>query len=100
MINRYQSVFLIVSALALSACVTYGNKGLDDPRKYLNLREGKSTKHDVYAVFGQPQDVDYSDDQARSMWTYFKVEAPPNAWSYVPYLGLIAGGTNEESTKA
>jgi rRNA pseudouridine-1189 N-methylase Emg1 (Nep1/Mra1 family) len=33
------------------------------------------------------------------MWTYFKVESSPNAWSYVPYLGIIAGGTNEDITK-
>jgi hypothetical protein len=33
------------------------------------------------------------------MWTYFKVETSPNAWSYVPYLGLLAGGTNEDTTK-
>jgi len=33
------------------------------------------------------------------MWTYFKVETSPNAWSYVPYIGIIAGGTNEDTTK-
>jgi hypothetical protein len=79
--------------------MTYGNKSLDDPKKYLNVREGKSTKQDIYGVFGQPQDVDYSTDKARCLWTYFKVETSPTAWSYVPYIGLIAGGTNEDRTK-
>jgi hypothetical protein len=90
---------VMLGAAVLSSCVTYGNKTLDDPKKYLNVREGKSTKLDIHHVFGQPQDVDYSDDRAQSMWTYFKVETSPNAWSYVPYLGMIAGGTNEEATK-
>lgn len=85
---------LILTTTVLCSCVTYGNKTLDDPRKYLNIREGDSTKQDVYRVFGQPQDVDYSEDRTRSMWTYFKVETSPNAWSYVPYIGIIAGGTN------
>ena len=86
--------------LSLVGCATYGNKTLEDPTKYLNLREGVSTKRDVYAVFVQPQDVDYSNDKARCLWTYFKVETSPTAWSYVPYIGIIAGGTNEDTTKA
>ncbi len=92
-------ICLAFVCVALCNCQTYGNKTLDDPRKYLNLREGKSTKLDIYQVFGQPQDVDYSNDRSQSMWTYFKVETSPNAWSYVPYIGMIAGGTNEEATK-
>jgi len=94
-----QAFTILVFATVLCSCVTYGNKSLDDPKKYLNIREGKSTKNDVYDVFGQPQDVDYSDDRAQSMWTYFKVETSPNAWSYVPYLGILAGGSNEDVTK-
>ncbi len=90
---------LLLIAL-LSGCATYGNKTLDDPGKYLNIREGKSTKQDIYAVFGQPHDVQYADDRSQSMWTYLKVQSSPNGWSYVPYVGLIAGGTNQDITKA
>jgi hypothetical protein len=93
-------VTLLLLLLLLAGCATYGNKALDDPKKYLNLSEGVSTRHDVYAVFGQPHDVDYSNDKARCLWTYFKVESSPNAWAYVPYIGLIAGGVNEDTTKA
>jgi hypothetical protein len=95
-----QSILLTLVGIALCSCATYGNKTLDDPRKYLNLREGVSTKLDVYSVFGQPHDVDYANDKSRSMWTYFKVESSPNAWTYVPYIGMLAGGTNEDTTKA
>ena len=93
-------VCLLAASLALSSCATYGNKALDDPAKYLNVREGKSTKHDIHVVFGQPHDAQYADDSSRSVWTYFKVESRPNAWSYVPYVGLLAGGTNPDTTKA
>jgi hypothetical protein len=95
----FSTLCLAIAAASLCSCATYGNKTLDDPKKYLNIREGKSTKQEVYGVFGQPQDVDYSEDRARSMWTYFKVETSPNGWSYVPYIGILAGGTNEEITK-
>ena len=93
-------VTLLLLLLLLAGCTTYGNRTLEDPKKYLNLREGVSTKRDVYAVFGQPHDVDYSNDKTRCLWTYFKVESSPNAWAYVPYIGLIAGGVNEDTTKA
>jgi hypothetical protein len=51
-------------------------------------------------VFGQPHNVEYSEDELQSLWTYYKVEASLNAWSYVPYIGLLAGGTNMDTTKA
>jgi hypothetical protein len=83
----------------ICGCATYGNKALDDPHKYLNVREGMSTKQDICRVFGQPHDVEYSDDRERCMWSYFKVESSPNAWTFVPYLGLLASGSNEDITK-
>ena len=90
---------ICLAVTGLCGCATYGNKSIDDPKKFLNVQEGTSTKLGIYGIFGQPQDVDYATDSSRSMWTYFKVESSPNAWSYVPYLGIIAGGTNEDITK-
>lgn len=89
---------LMVCAAFLWGCVTIGNDAIDNPSKFLNIREGKSTKEDVYAVFGQPHDVEYSLDGTQSLWTYFKVETAPNGWSYVPYVGLLAGGVNKDTT--
>lgn len=94
---RGTAIFLV--AAFFYSCTTVGNKTIDDPSKYLNVREGQSTKLDIYTIFGQPHDVEYAEDGARSLWTYFKVEMRPNGWSYVPYVGLLAGGTNEDSTK-
>ncbi len=103
-LQPYMNIRTIICALAiitaLPGCATYGNKSLDDPAKYLNVREGKSTKQDIYGVFGQPHDVQEAIDHARSVWTSFKVESTPNGWSYVPYVGLLAGGTNSDTTKA
>ena len=61
--------------------------------------EEKKALEERVAIFGQPHEVDYSQDGAQSVWTYYKIETSMNAWSYVPYLGLIAGGTNEEKTQ-
>src|SRR5205814_7225993 len=92
-------VLVALCTLGLCGCVTAGSKSLDDPKKFLNIREGVSTKDDVYTAFGQPHDVDYSRDRSQSLWTYYKVEASPTAVSYVPYLGILAGGTNKDIKK-
>lgn len=97
-----KKLFISIAALGgllVAGCATYGNKTVDDPRKYLNVREGKSTKLEIYGVFGQPHDVEYAQDKAQCLWTYFKVESSMNAWTFVPYVGLAAGGTNEDLTK-
>jgi len=97
MIRRF--LFVGLNGAVLCNCATVGNKSLDDPKKFLNIREGVSTKQQVYAVFGQPHDVDYSQDGTQSLWAYYKIEASPNAWTYVPYIGILAGGTNTDTTK-
>ncbi len=61
-------LLLVLSATLLCSCATAGNKSLDDPKKFLNIREGVSTKEQVYTIFGQPHDVDYSHDGTRSLW--------------------------------
>jgi len=92
-------LLIVLTSGLLCSCMTVGNKSIDDPKKFLNIREGISTKEQVYAVFGQPHDLDYSQDGTQSLWTYYKVETSPNAWTYVPYIGILAGGTNTDTTK-
>jgi hypothetical protein len=93
-------VLLPVFTLALLCnCATIGNKSIDDPKKLVNIREGVSHKEQVYASFGQPSEVDYSQDHAQSVWTYYKIDTSPTAWSYVPYIGVIAGGINKDTTQ-
>jgi hypothetical protein len=93
-------VLLPVFTLALlSSCATIGNKSIDDPKKLVNIREGVSSKEQVYGSFGQPGEVDYSQDRTQSVWTYYKIDTSPTAWSYVPYIGIIAGGMNKDTTQ-
>lgn len=92
---------LIVAIIFLTACATYGNKKLDDVNSYLNLREGHSTKDDVYLVFGQPHDVRYAEgDPPQSMWVYYKMHTRISGWTFVPIVGMLAGGDAREATRA
>jgi len=90
---------LATLALILCGCVTLGNRKLDDVSNYLQLKEQQSTKNDVYAIFGQPHDVRQLDSND-TVWVYYKVHTRPSAWTYVPFVGLAAGGSAREMTFA
>lgn len=99
-IDKYiKLVMVAILTLVACGCVTMGNRKLDDVNNYLQLKEQQSTKADVYRIFGQPHDVRQldSDDTA---WIYYKVHTRPSAWTYVPYVGLFAGGSARETTFA
>jgi len=99
-LSALRRVLLPVFTLALlCSCATIGNKSIDDPKKLVNIREGVSSKEQVYASFGQPGEVDYSQDRTQSVWTYYKIDTSLNGWSYVPYIGFIAGGVNKDTTQ-
>ena len=96
------AILLAVCALvcvAVSGCTTLGNRKLDNVSNYLTLREQQSTKADVYGVFGQPHDV-RSMNSGDVVWVYYKVHTRPSAWTYVPFVGMAAGGSARESTFA
>ena len=92
-------VLVLCALVALSSCTTMGNKKLDDVSNYLTLREQQSTKADVYGNFGQPHDV-RGMDSGSVVWVYYKIHTRPSAWSYVPFVGMVAGGDARESTFA
>src|SRR5699024_5322700 len=63
------------------------------------LKEHQSTKFDVYNVFGQPHDV-RNPQTGDTVWVYYEVHSRPSAWTFVPYVGLAAGGSVEKKTFA
>ena len=91
-------LFFAVAITAMATgCMTMGNKQLDDVGNYLKLREQQSTKSDVYAIFGQPHDVRPL-EPTDSVWVYYKIYTRPSAWTYVPIVGMVAGGSARETT--
>lgn len=94
--------FALLISIALSNCASVGSKSLEDFGNYVSLKEGISTKADVFDRFGQPADVVYSGQVAASpsKWIYVKADMHVNGWAYVPYVGLLAGGVSEENMTA
>jgi hypothetical protein len=97
--NCIKLAMVAILMLVASGCVTIGNRKLDDVNNYLQLKEQQSTKANVYATFGQPHDVRKL-DSGDTVWVYYKVHTRPSAWTYVPFVGLAAGGSAREMTFA
>jgi hypothetical protein len=91
-------VLCVLACVALGGCATVGNRQLDDVGNYLSLHEQQSTKDDVFGTFGQPHDVRAADGSV--VWVYYKLHTRPSAWTYVPFVGMAAGGSAREMTCA
>lgn len=97
-ILRYFCI-IIVAAASLSSCtINQGNMAIKDFGRYSDLEKGKSKKSEVYTGFGQPHDVLYQGQD--SQWTYYNLQSTMSAATFLPFIGLIAGGMNNQVSQA
>ena len=92
-------IFPLIAALSLCSCaVNQGNANIKDFGRYGSLEKGKSDKRAVYQGFGQPHDVWYTSGD--SQWTYYNAQGSMNGASFIPFVGIVAGGMNTNTTTA
>lgn len=81
-------------ALSLGACATTaGNDQINDFARFQELKPAETTKLQVRELFGQPYDVQYAADQS-SQWIYYMAVMRTNAATMIPFVGLVAGGSD------
>ena len=97
---NYKLLFAAILPVALfsSCAVNQGNTSIQDFGRFAELERGKSTKRDVYKGFGQPHDVSYASQN--SQWTFYNTQSTTSAASFIPFVGLVAGGLNNQITTA
>jgi outer membrane protein assembly factor BamE (lipoprotein component of BamABCDE complex) len=92
---------IALSALALTGCASnLGTQTVNDFSRFMQLEPGATDKAGVYALFGQPHLVHTIDESEESIWTYYSIRETMNATTYIPYLGLVTGGSDVDSTRA
>lgn len=90
----YRLFAAIVAIFFLAGCATnYGSQGIDDFGRYSLLEKNKTNKLSAHEIFGQPYDVNYY-DTGDSSWTYYNVSMVTHGATFVPVIGLFAGGSN------
>ena len=86
------SLLLIISSCASN----YGASQTQDFGRYLSVKEGESSKTDIFDTFGQPGDVNYFEN-SESVWVYYAVSMTANGATFIPIVGLFAGGSNSNT---
>ena len=97
--NKLKKVLMSLAIVAVlfslpSCSVNQGNTAIKDFGKYANLEKSKSTKQDIYKSFGQPHNVEYTG--LTSQWGYFNTQSNMSGASFIPFVGLVVGGTNDK----
>lgn len=90
---RYLIVLLTVLA---AGCMSVGNKQLEDPELVKKIVPGTSTKADVRALAGEPTETEFS-DTGEETWKYVLTKGQTRAASFVPVVGLFAGGMDMQT---
>jgi outer membrane protein assembly factor BamE (lipoprotein component of BamABCDE complex) len=83
---------IILSILALvSGCMSVGRP--IDQNAANQIKEGVTTKDEVAHLMGQPYQVARKSGGITE-FTYIFVQASPKASSFIPFVGVFAGGAN------
>lgn len=89
---------LIVVLMALAGCAVSGGKKIDQ-EALDQIKVGETTKAQVTELMGAPQQVTRLGN-GDSIFTYVYVRSAAKAESYIPIVGMFAGGSTSESETA
>ena len=92
-------ILAILAVFVLGACASAGNMAIKEENENSvssRIVEGKSTKQEVVAAYGQPSSSTFTDG-GNEIWTYSYAHAYATGASYIPIIGIFAGGTNIQS---
>ena len=97
--KRTAIAVLLGAAVALGGCASTGSQalaGADQASVDQHIVRGKTTKADVVAYLGNPNSVTTVDASSQS-WMYIYASARAKGATFIPVVGLFAGGMNSDS---
>jgi len=95
LIRRSAFAATLLAAALLAGCASAGNEALSKQTSAsLNqhIQKGVTTKAQVQAILGQPQNVSFNGGQEQ--WTYNFAHATPTAVDFVPVVNLFVHHAN------
>ena len=87
---------LLFSVALIAGCASAGNEKVRTETMdtvSAKVTKGVTTKNQVKALYGEPGSVSLT-DAGSEVWHYEYAHAVANGASYVPIVGLFAGGAN------
>lgn len=89
-------VAALALALLLSGCATVGKEVSRDQMS--GFKEGQTTQEEVISRLGQPTLITNSTDRTIMVYSFTHAQARPA--SFIPIVGLFAGGADVRSSSA
>jgi outer membrane protein assembly factor BamE (lipoprotein component of BamABCDE complex) len=89
-------VWLIAAVLLVSGCASAGNEKVRTETMDTvgaKVTKGVTTKDQVKGLYGEPSSVSLT-DAGSEVWKYEYAHATATAVSFVPVVGMFAGGAN------
>jgi outer membrane protein assembly factor BamE (lipoprotein component of BamABCDE complex) len=90
-----KTVLVFIAAVLLAGCATVGREISD--AQIDTLKKGETTAAQVIASFGQPTSTTKMSD-GRYMVSYIFAHAQARPASFIPVVGLFAGGSDVRSS--
>ena len=87
---------LSITVLFCTGCASAGSKDLDATAMLVEGTYTALTKEEFIQRFGEP--LATKDVEKYTFLGYRRRDTMMNAWSLVPFVGLVAGGVHEEFT--
>ena len=91
-------ILLLLVGLVLPACTTHqqGDVRIADPNAVRAIKIHTSTKSDVRTLLGNPKTTTMKADGVDA-WTYKLITGGVTPETYIPVVGLFAGGSEAEA---
>lgn len=94
--KRILTTVLVLATL--SGCTSVGNQSLKNETQdsvKSKLVQGKTTKQDVLASFGEPDNRSTSDGEEQ--WSYTMYNSQAKSTAFIPVVGFLIGGANTQT---
>jgi outer membrane protein assembly factor BamE (lipoprotein component of BamABCDE complex) len=94
-----KSLMICTVALPLAGCggSQMGSSAVADPNKLSQIQKGVSREADIQVLFGAPNGKSFTEN-GDEVWSYSYNKTQVNAATYVPVVGLFAGGAQSDAS--
>ena len=92
---KITTMLVIAAAFGLAGCATSGDARVSDSSVVEKIKVGQ-TKDEVRATLGEPNSTTQLAD-GQEIWTYVYYKYNTNAATFIPVVGLFAGGGKSSS---
>lgn len=84
-------ISILVILVFMAGCATVGNQQISSYSITSQIQIGKSTKAEVRSLVGEPTKVNFQEN-GKEIWEYVYKKAQVKPATFIPYVGLFAGG--------